>query len=155
MSFERRPQSSPRSSSSVQVFTRSRPIVTHVASSPAHAYKTTIERPLVQVAVEPVVEVMTAKDRLRNAEAEDDIASAVKECLAADGLPKDADLLAKALSLKEEKLLVPAMERLLDLMERGRPKNAKLLVQKIVAAHDYLTDEHALELAKGIRTRLS
>lgn len=94
------------------------------------------------------------KDSLRAAESEDAILSATQACLDEGGIPMDADLIAKALTLKHERYLVPAMEALLDLMERGRPKNAKLLVQRIVQAHDYLVAGHSLDLARGLRMRL-
>lgn len=102
----------------------------------------------------PAVVPQTPKESLRFAETDDAILDATQQCLDNGGIPMDADLIAKALTLKHERYLVPVMEALLDFMERGRPKNAKLLIQRIVEAHDFLVAAHALDLAKGLRVRL-
>jgi hypothetical protein len=105
------------------------------------------------MAVVEVVET-SPKDRLKAAEDPDAIESAARACLQAGGLPNDADALAKVLLLKDEALLTSALEAVLDLMERGRPKNAKVITARIAERQALLTDPHAIDLAAGIRARL-
>lgn len=125
--------------------------VGRVASSASHAKQVKVET----LAVSPALSApATPKEALRLADSDETILAATDACLNNGGIPMDADLIAKALTLKQERYLIPAMEALLDLMERGRPKNAKVLVQRLVEAHDFLSAAHALDLARGLRVRL-
>lgn len=102
------------------------------------------------VAAEP----LSPKEQLKAAETPDAIAAATRACLAAGGLPNDTELLGKVLLLTDEALFLAGLEALLDAMERGRPKNAKVIVARIAERQPSLTDAHAIELASGIRARL-
>jgi hypothetical protein len=97
---------------------------------------------------------LSPKDRLKAAEDPAAIEAAARACLAAGGLPNDGEALAKVLLLSEEGLIVSALEAVLDLMERGRPKNAKVIAARIAEKQPTLTDPHAIDLAAGIRARL-
>ncbi len=141
----------------VQVFTRSSP-QKHAYQAPASPLNRLFENQL-KVAPEPAAAPppvdASPKALLRLAQTEVEVTTAAHACLAGEGLPLDAEMLAKVLAVRDERLLSAAMESLLDVLDRGRPKNAKQLLQAIVAAHDYLRDTHALFLAKGLRTRLA
>jgi hypothetical protein len=97
---------------------------------------------------------LTPRERLKAAEALADIETAARECIAAGGLPNDTELVAKVFQTSDEPLFLNALEALLDLMERGRPKNAKAIVGLIAARQPQLTDKIAIDLAGGIRARL-
>ncbi|MCC6806274.1 MAG: hypothetical protein IT381_02525 [Deltaproteobacteria bacterium] len=104
------------------------------------------------VATTPVE--LSPRDRLKAADAADDIEAAARACLVEGGLPNDTEQVAKLLLVNDEALVLTALETLLDLMERGRPKNAKVIVARIAERQPSLTDAHAKELAAGIRARL-
>lgn len=102
----------------------------------------------------PAAEPTTPRDALKAAESPADIAAAARACLAADGLPRDNELLAKVLLVDDEALLIATLDAILDAMERGRPKNAKLIAARVADRQASLKDPHAIDIAAGIRARL-
>ncbi len=106
-----------------------------------------------QIEDAPLDTALLPKEQLKQAESAADIEAAARACLAEQGLPKDAELLAKVLSLDSEDLLHAALELLLDMSERGRPKNVRLLVERMRVIEPKLTDPETRDVCQGLIAR--
>jgi hypothetical protein len=100
-------------------------------------------------------EPLTPKDLLKRANTAAAIAAAARACLDAGGLPRDAELLGKVLEAEDPSLIGAALDVLLDVCERGRPKNAKALRERIVVLAPTLTDPVARDIAAGLIARFA
>jgi hypothetical protein len=94
----------------------------------------------------------TPRERLKAATDDAAIVAATKELL--PNLPLDNELLLKVLSQDADpNLYLAALETLLDALEKGRPKNAKLIVARIDVILPLLSAD-AADLAKGLKSRI-
>lgn len=100
-------------------------------------------------------EPLTPKQALEQAEDAQAIAEAARACLAGDGLPRDTQLLGKVLDTDDHALIGAALDVLLDVCERGRPKNAKALRARLLELQPTLTELAAADTAAGLITRFS
>jgi len=70
-------------------------------------------------------------------------------------LPEDARFLMGLLVIEDEALLIPVLEKLLDIVESGKRPNRMLLIQKIDALIMRDGDGKAVELAQTLRSALA
>jgi hypothetical protein len=98
-------------------------------------------------------EPLSPKEQLKAAQSDDEIVRATRAVIAAGSLPLDGELLLKVISQSNAELYFPALEALLDAMEKGRPKNHKAIVARLDVLLPSLSGE-AAEIARGIRSRL-
>lgn len=113
-----------------------------------------VAAPMIARAPEPE-EPLTPKEALRHAQGAEAIAAAAHICLAGEGLPRDTELLAKVLETSDQMLITAALDVLLDVCERGRPKNVKALRVQLIALSPTLTDPAAADTAAGLITRFT
>lgn len=69
-------------------------------------------------------------------------------------LPEDARLLMGLLSIRDEALIQPVLQRLLDIVEEGKKPNRMLLIQRLEAVKNVATQQETLDLADMIRAAL-
>lgn len=69
-------------------------------------------------------------------------------------LPDDPRLLMSLLDVRNETLVRPVLESLLDLVEGGKKPNRMLLIQRIEALKNWAEEEETLDLASTLRAAL-
>lgn len=69
-------------------------------------------------------------------------------------LPSEPRLLTGLLDVRDEALLRPVLQRLLDLVEDGKKPNRMLLIQRLEAVRQRAEDSEVLDLADMIRAAL-
>ncbi len=69
-------------------------------------------------------------------------------------LPDDARLLMSLLDVRDEALLKPVLEKLLDIVEDGKKPNRMLLIQRLEALKNWADAPETIELAQMIRSAL-
>jgi hypothetical protein len=79
----------------------------------------------------------------------------LKACLDAGAtLPDEPRLLLSLFDVKDESLLPPVLERLLEIVEGGKKPNRMLLLQKLDALKNKTADDRVLSLAEDLRGAL-
>jgi hypothetical protein len=69
-------------------------------------------------------------------------------------LPEDPRLLTGLLDVRDDALLRPVLERLLEIIEGGKKPNRMLLIQRLEAIKNFAEDAGTLELAQMVRAAL-
>lgn len=103
----------------------------------------------------PASESSKQKAALQDALQKDPGATTLKAYLDAEfELPDDARLLMRMLDIDDTALLVPLLEKLIDIVEGGKRPNRMLLIQRIDALVMRHGDGPAVELAQTLRSAL-
>lgn len=69
-------------------------------------------------------------------------------------LPEDARLLMGLLDVRDEALVRPVLDALLEIVEGGKKPNRMLLIQRLEALKNWAEDDETLELAQMVRAAL-
>ncbi len=73
---------------------------------------------------------------------------------AGEGLPDDPRLLMRLLDVRDESLLRPVLQQLLDIIEDGKKPNRMLLIQRLEAVKNFAEEDETLELVDMTRAAL-
>lgn len=102
-----------------------------------------------------VADALPIREQIKQATTQEDIISLVEILHKQGEWPKDAEMIAQILKLNQEKWLIVAIDALCETMERIRPKNARILIERLQSALPCITDLHYRDLAQGLIIRLS
>lgn len=73
---------------------------------------------------------------------------------AGESLPDDPRLLMRLLDVRDEGLLRPVLQQLLDIVEDGKKPNRMLLIQRLESVKNFAEEDETIELADMIRAAL-
>lgn len=73
---------------------------------------------------------------------------------AGEALPEEPRLLMSLLDVRDEALLRPVLQQLLDIVEDGKKPNRMLLVQRLESVKNFAEEDETLELVSMLRAAL-
>ena len=73
---------------------------------------------------------------------------------AGEALPEDPRLLMRLLDIRDESLLRPVLQQLLDIIEDGKKPNRMLLIQRLESVKNFAEEDETLELVDMTRAAL-
>lgn|GEM_PF-5839039 len=152
-----------------QVYTRNKPIeqsyayrayksqLDKVFSEKTGVIKKLVNQPSSQALEDhsPLVDIVHVREQIKQANTKEEIALLVQLLQAQGEWPKDAEMIAQILKLEHEPWLIIAIDTLCEIMERMRPKNARVLIERLQSALLSMNDLHYRDLAQGLIVRLS
>ncbi len=69
-------------------------------------------------------------------------------------LPDDARLLMSLLAIRDEELIRPVLQKLLDVVESGKRPNRMLLIQRLEALQNFAEQSETIDLVRMLRAAL-